>query len=167
MTRVGGAEGMMVISRDAKREFHYDATLGNVCRSALWQLFQSNTGRKKQGFHNSPHPLAPCQRKTHTLKMTQDGKLSSESFWTGTSAVSNFHSSWAVQLPSFQITHPTFFFSEIYFFSPFFSALLLLASSGGWRGLRATAGSSELLWATPSCGLLRAPWLWCWKDSCC
>lgn len=158
MTRVGGAEGMLVIWRDAKREFHYDATLGNVCRSALWRLFQSNTGRKKQGFHNSPHPLAPCQRKTHTLKMTQDGKLSSESFWTGTSAVSNFPFSWAVQLPSFQITHSTSFFflksiSSLPFFLPCFcwphqeaggASELLQAPPNSSERLRAV-GSSELL----------------------
>lgn len=156
MTRVGGAEGMLVIWRDAKREFHYDATLGNVCRSALWRLFQSNTGRKKQGFHNSPHPLAPCQRKTHTLKMTQDGKLSSESFWTGTSAVSNFPFSWAVQLPSFQITHSTFFFSwNLFLLSLFFcpasvGLIRRLAGPPSYCRLLRTPLSDSELWAPPS-----------------
>lgn len=84
--------------------------------------------------------------------MTQDGKLSSESFWTGTSAVSNFHFSWAVQLPSFQITHPIFF-SQIYFFSPFFSFFLPCFC---WPHQEA-GGASELLQAPPnSSELLRA-----------
>lgn len=35
--------------------------------------------------------LPPCLRETLTVKMTQDGKLSSEFFWTGTRKGSNFH----------------------------------------------------------------------------